>query len=164
MPAANRARRYWLLKSEPESFSFDDLLAKPGRTTHWDGVRNYQARNFMRDEMKKGDLVFFYHSSVDPSEIVGIAEVVREGYPDHTAFDAKDSHFDPKSKADAPTWIMVDIRAVKRLAKPLALGDLRGVKGLESMVLLQRGSRLSVQPVTAAEWAIICKLGGVAVD
>jgi predicted RNA-binding protein with PUA-like domain len=161
MPAAKRARRYWLLKSEPESFSFDDLLASPRRTACWDGVRNYQARNFMRDDMKKGDLVFFYHSSVDPSQIVGIAEVVRESYPDHTAFDAKDSHFDPKSKADAPTWMMVDIRAVRPLAKPLALGDLRGVKGLESMVLLQRGSRLSVQPVTASEWEIICKLGGV---
>jgi predicted RNA-binding protein with PUA-like domain len=164
MPAAKRARRYWLLKSEPESFSFDDLWARPSRTTHWDGVRNYTARNFMRDDMKKGDLVFFYHSSTDPSQIVGIAEVVREGYPDHTAFDAKDSHFDPKSKADAPTWMMVDIRAVRRLPKPLALGDLRGVKGLESMALLQRGSRLSVQPVSAAEWEIVCKMGGVAAD
>jgi len=164
MPAAKRARRYWLLKSEPESFSFDDLMASPRRTSHWDGVRNYQARNFMRDDMKKGDLVFFYHSSVDPSEIVGIAEVVRESYPDHTAFDAADSHFDPKSKADAPTWMMIDIRALRRLAKPLALGELRGVKGLESMVLLQRGSRLSVQPVSAAEWEIVCKLGGVDVD
>jgi len=164
MPAAKRARRYWLLKSEPESFSFDDLMASPRRTSHWDGVRNYQARNFMRDDMKKGDLVFFYHSSVDPSEIVGIAEVVRESYPDHTAFDAADSHFDPKSKADAPTWMMIDIRALRRLAKPLALGELRGVKGLESMVLLQRGSRLSVQPVSAAEWEIVCKLGGVDAD
>src|SRR3954469_13889683 len=113
----------------------------------------------MRDDMKKGDLVFFYHSSVDPSEIVGIAEVVRESYPDHTAFDAKDSHFDPKSKADAPTWMMVDIRAVRPLAKSRALSDLRGVKGLESMVLLQRGSRLSVQPVSVSEWEIVCKLG-----
>jgi predicted RNA-binding protein with PUA-like domain len=161
MPAAKRARRHWLLKSEPESFSFDDLLASPRKTTCWDGVRNYQARNFMRDDMKKGDLVLFYHSSVDPAEIVGIAEVVRESYPDHTAFDAKDSHFDPKSKSDAPTWMMVDIRAVRRLATPLALGQLRGVKGLESMVLLQRGSRLSVQPVSAEEWEIVCNLGGV---
>jgi predicted RNA-binding protein with PUA-like domain len=111
--------------------------------------------------MKKGDLVFFYHSSVDPSEIVGIAEVVRESYPDHTAFDAKDSHFDPKSKPDAPTWMMVDIKGIEALPKPLALADLRGVKGLESMVLLQRGSRLSVQPVTASEWEIVCRLGGV---
>jgi predicted RNA-binding protein with PUA-like domain len=164
MPAAKRARRYWLLKSEPESFSFDDLMASPRHTTCWDGVRNYQARNSMRDDMKKGDLVFFYHSSVDPSEIVGIAEVVRESYPDHTAFDANDSHFDPKSKADAPTWMMVDIKGVRRLPKPLALADLRGVNGLESMVLLQRGSRLSVQPVTASEWKIVCGLGGVSAD
>jgi predicted RNA-binding protein with PUA-like domain len=164
MPAAKRARRYWLLKSEPESFSFEDLMASPRQTTCWDGVRNYQARNFMRDDMKKGDLVFFYHSSVDPSEIVGIAEVVRESYPDHTAFDASDSHFDPKSKPDAPTWMMVDIKGVRRLSKPLALGDLRGVKGLESMVLLQRGSRLSVQPVTESEWKVVCRLAGVSAD
>jgi predicted RNA-binding protein with PUA-like domain len=161
MPAAKRARRYWLLKSEPESFSFDDLLASPRRTTCWDGVRNYTARNFMRDDMKKGDLVFFYHSSTDPSQIVGIAEVVRESYPDHTALDPNDSHFDPKSKADAPTWMMVDIRAIRPLVKPLPLAELRGVKGLERMALLQKGSRLSVQPVTSEEWEIVCELGGV---
>ena len=164
MPAAKRDRRYWLLKSEPESFSFDDLMARPRQTTGWDGVRNYQARNFMRDEMKKGDLVFFYHSSTDPSEIVGIAEVVRESYPDPTAFDAKDSHFDPKSKPEAPTWMMVDIKGLRRLPKPLSLAELRGVKGLEKMVLLQRGSRLSVQPVTESEWKVVSKLGGVADD
>jgi predicted RNA-binding protein with PUA-like domain len=161
MTPATRARRYWLVKSEPDSFSFDDLLASPGRTTCWDGVRNYQARNSMRDDMKKGDLVFFYHSSTEPAAIVGIAEVVRESYPDHTALDPKDPHFDPKSKADAPTWMMVDIKGKKRLPRPLTLADLRGVKGLEKMVLLQKGSRLSVQPVTAAEWAIVCRLGGV---
>jgi predicted RNA-binding protein with PUA-like domain len=163
MPAAKRARRHWLVKSEPDSFSFDDLLASPSRTTCWDGVRNYQARNFMRDDMKKGDLVLFYHSSVDPAEIVGIAEVVRESYPDHTALDPADPHFDPKSRADEPTWMMVDLRAVRRLARPLTLPDLRGVKGLESMALLQKGSRLSVQPVSAAEWEIVCRLGGVPV-
>ena len=161
MPAAARTRRHWLVKSEPDVFSFDDLLASPSRTTCWDGVRNYQARNSMRDDMKKGDLVFFYHSSAEPTAIVGIAEVTREGYPDHTALDPRDSHFDPKSKADAPTWMMVDIKARQKLAKPLSLADLRGVKGLEKMVLLQKGSRLSVQPVTPKEWAIICRLGGV---
>ena len=161
MPAAVSARRYWLVKSEPDSFSFDDLLASPKRTTCWDGVRNYQARNSMRDDMKKGDLVFFYHSSADPTAIVGIAEVVRESYPDDTALDPKHPHFDEKSRADAPTWVMVDIRARSRLPKPLTLGDLRGVKGLEKMVLLQKGSRLSVQPVTAKEWAIVCGLAGV---
>jgi predicted RNA-binding protein with PUA-like domain len=161
MPAAPRARRYWLVKSEPDVFSFDDLLARPNQTTGWDGVRNFQARNFMRDDMKKGDLVFFYHSSTDPMAIVGTAEVVRDGYADQTAFDKKDSHFDPKSNADTPTWYMVDIKAKKRLSKPLTLTELRGVTGLEKMVLLQKGSRLSVQPVSESEWEIICKLGGV---
>ncbi|MBC7672711.1 MAG: EVE domain-containing protein [Polaromonas sp.] len=151
-------RRHWLVKSEPDVFSFDDLMAKPSRTTHWDGVRNYQARNTMRDDMKKGDLVFFYHSSTDPSAIVGIAEVVREGYPDASALDPADSHFDPKSKADTPTWYMVDLEGTEKLPRPLSLAELRGVKGLEKMTLLQKGSRLSVQPVTAAEWTVITKL------
>jgi predicted RNA-binding protein with PUA-like domain len=161
MTPANHARRYWLVKSEPDSFSFDDLLASPGRTTHWDGVRNFQARNTMRDDMKLGDLVFFYHSSTDPAAIVGVAEVVRESYPDHTAFDRKDPHYDPKSKPDAPTWMMVDLQAREPLPRPITLAELRGVKGLETMVLLQKGSRLSVQPVTAKEWEIICRLAGV---
>jgi predicted RNA-binding protein with PUA-like domain len=153
------ARRHWLVKSEPDSFSFSDLVASPNATTGWSGVRNYQARNFMRDEMKRGDLVFFYHSSTDPAAIVGVAEVAREAYPDPTAFDAKDPAFDPKSRADAPTWMMVDLKAVAPLARPLPLAELRGVKGLERMVLLQKGSRLSVQPVTAQEWEIIYRLG-----
>ena len=161
MTPATRARRYWLVKSEPDSFSFDDLLASPDRTTSWDGVRNFQARNSMRDDMKLGDLVFFYHSSTDPAAIVGIAEVVRESYPDHTAFDRQDSHYDPKSKPETPTWMMVDLRAREPLPRPLTLSELRGVKGLEKMVLLQKGSRLSVQPVTAKEWEIVCRLAGV---
>ena len=156
---AARARRHWLVKSEPDVFSFADLVASPDRTTCWDGVRNYQARNSMRDDMRLGDLVFFYHSSTDPAAIVGVAEVVREAYPDHTAFDKTDPHHDPRSKPDAPTWRMVDLRAVEPLAHPLALADLRGVKGLEKMTLLQTGSRLSVQPVTAREWEIVYKLG-----
>jgi predicted RNA-binding protein with PUA-like domain len=159
MSTAKRARRYWLVKSEPNCFSFDDLLRSPGRTTCWDGVRNFQARNFMRDDMKSGDLVFFYHSSAEPPAIVGVAEVVREGYPDHTAFDPAADHFDPKSSAEAPTWIMVDLRAVERLTRSLTLADLRGVPGLEKMALLQRGSRLSVQPVSADEWEIVHGLG-----
>ena len=162
MTPESRARRYWLVKSEPDTFSFDDLLAKPGRTTHWDGVRNFQARNFMRDDMKRGDLVFFYHSSADPTAIVGIAEVARDGYPDPTALDPKDPHYDPKSKKDAPTWFMVDLRAREPFPKPLTLADLRAVKGLEKMVLLQKGSRLSVQPVTEREWEIVCRAAGVA--
>jgi predicted RNA-binding protein with PUA-like domain len=159
MATSRRPRRYWLVKSEPNAFSFDDLLESPDRTTCWDGVRNYQARNFMRDDMKVGDLVFFYHSSAEPTAIVGVAEVVRDGYPDHTAFDPADPHFDPKSKADSPTWIMVDLRAIEKFARPLSLSDLRGVPGLERMALLQQGSRLSVQPVTAEEWAIVHRLG-----
>ncbi len=160
MPSKSAApRRYWLVKSEPDVFSFDDLLARPKRTTHWDGVRNYQARNTMRDDMKKGDLVFFYHSSADPTEIAGIAEVVREGYPDPTALDPKDSHFDPKSKADAPSWYMVDLKAVEKLTRPITLAELRTMKGLEKMTLLQKGSRLSVQPVTEQEWKIIHAAG-----
>jgi predicted RNA-binding protein with PUA-like domain len=160
MSTPPRARRHWLVKSEPDVFSFDDLLASPQRTIGWDGVRNYQARNFMRDDMKRGDLVLFYHSSTEPAAIVGVAEVVREAYPDPTAFDPADAHFDPKSKVDAPTWVQVDLRAVERLARPLSLADLRGVKGLEQMTLLQRGSRLSVQPLSPEEWAIVQRLGG----
>jgi predicted RNA-binding protein with PUA-like domain len=153
------ARHYWLVKSEPDTFSFADLVACPNGTTGWDGVRNYQARNFMRDGMKRGDLVFFYHSSTDPAAIVGVAEVAREAYADPTALDASDPHFDPKSRADAPTWMMVDLRAVEPLARALSLADLRGVKGLETMALLQKGSRLSVQPVTAKEWEIVYRMG-----
>lgn len=148
-------KRYWLVKSEPDVFSITDLEAAPKKTTCWDGVRNYQARNTMRDDMKKGDLVFFYHSNADPSAIAGIAEVVKEGYPDHTAFDESDGHYDPKSNPDSPTWYMVDVRHVETFKVPLSLNDLRGVKGLEKMVLLQKGSRLSVQPVTEKEWEII---------
>ena len=161
MTPATRERRYWLVKSEPSSFSFDDLLASPDRTTGWEGVRNFQARNTMRDDMKLGDLVFFYHSSTEPAAIVGIAEVVREGYPDPTAFDRTDSHYDPKSEPDAPPGMMVDLRAREPLPRPVTLSELRGVKGLEKMMLLQKGSRLSVQPVTAKEWEIVCRLAGV---
>ena len=152
-------RRYWLVKSEPDVFSFDDLLASPKKTAHWDGVRNFQARNTLRDQMKKGDLVFVYHSSADPTAIVGVAEVVKEGYPDHTAFDAKDPHFDPRSSKDKPTWFMVDLRAVEAFERPITLAELRATKGLEKMVLLQKGSRLSVQPVSEQEWEIIHALG-----
>ena len=155
---ASGTPRFWLVKSEPESFSWDDLWSSPGRTTHWDGVRNYQARNFMRDGMRVGDQVLFYHSSTGMPAIVGIAEVVREAYPDHTAFDPADPHYDPKSRPDAPAWLMVDLRAVRPLERPVTLPMLRETPGLGQMVLLQRGSRLSVQPVTPAEWAVIERL------
>lgn len=153
------APRHWLVKSEPAAFSFDDLLASPGRTACWDGVRNYQARNFLRDEMTSGDLVLFYHSSAEPTAVVGIAEVVRGGYPDTTALDRESSHFDPKSSAASPTWYAVDIRAVEKLRHPLTLTELRQVPQLKQMTLLQKGSRLSVQPVTLAEFELIRKLG-----
>jgi len=148
---------YWLMKSEPEVFSIDDLAEAPGQTTCWDGVRNYQARNFMKS-MEFGDQVFFYHSNADPSCIAGIAEVVRKAYPDHTALDPHDHHFDPKATAEKPIWEMVDLRFVRKFARPLALEDLRPVAGLEKMELLRRGSRLSVQPVTPAEWKIITRI------
>ena len=151
-------RQYWLLKTEPTTFSFDDLWKAPKRTTKWDGVRNFQARNMLRDQMKEGDQIFIYHSSADPTGIVGIAEVARSGYPDPTAFDAKDSHFDPKSKKESPTWYVVDVRAVKKLPRMVTLEELRTVRGLENMVLLRKGSRLSVQPVSAEEWKIITGL------
>ncbi|TAJ08290.1 MAG: EVE domain-containing protein [Nitrospirae bacterium] len=150
-------RPYWLMKSEPGAFSIDDLRKAPGRKTCWDGVRNYQARNYMR-AMKAGDQVFFYHSNADPPAIVGIAEVVREAYPDPTAFDQQHRHYDPKSKLEKPLWDMVDIRLVKILTRPLSLERLRQEPGLKRMELLRKGSRLSVQPVQAAEWALILRL------
>ena len=154
MPAkksAASAHRHWLVKSEPGTFSWDDLWRAPKRTTSWDGVRNYQARNFMRDDMRVGDLAFYYHSGDAPT-ITGVAEVVRAAYPDHTAFDAADPHFDQKSRPDAPTWVMVDVRAVERLDPPITLDELRATPGLDGLELLRRGSRLSVQPVSAAHW------------
>ena len=145
------------MKSEPTTFSFDDLLRAPGKTTHWDGVRNFVARNFLRDGMKRGDRVFFYHSSTDPQAIVGICEVVREGYPDHTALDRNHAHFDPDSdKADA-RWYMVDLRAVADLARPVPLREIKARKELAGMALLRIG-RLSVTPVSAKEWDVICAM------
>ncbi len=147
---------YWLVKSEPGAFSFDDLLARPDRTTFWDGVRNFAARGHLR-AMKKGDRVFFYHSNANPSAIVGIAEVAREAYPDSTAFDANDAHYDPKSKPDAPTWFMVDLRGIERLPRPVSLDEIKKIDALASMALVRLG-RLSVQPVTPKEWETVMKL------
>lgn len=147
-------KRFWLVKSEPETFSFDALLAAPGKTTHWDGVRNFAARNFLRDGMKRGDRVFFYHSSSNPQAIVGICEVVREAYPDATAFDKKHHGFDESSKKDAPTWFMVDLRAVERLKRPVTLAEIKATPALAEMALVRIG-RLSVTPVTTREWETI---------
>lgn len=153
--------RYWLMKSEPGAFSIDDLEASPDMTTSWDGVRNYQARNFMRDDMRVGDKVFFYHSVKNPG-IVGLAEVVRESYPDHTAWDPEDGHYDPRSTPEKPLWFMVDIRLVKKFSAPLSLKFLRTVPGLETMELLRKGSRLSVQPVSPEEFDRILERAGEA--
>ena len=155
-------KRYWLVKSEPDCFSWDDLMAAPGRTTCWDGVRNYQARNFMRDGMKKGDLVLFYHSSAEPNAVLGVAEVVREAYPDPTQFDPKADHFDPKSDTASPTWIMVDLKAREAFRRPVTLAELKKDPRLDGMELLKRGSRLSVQAVSPEHWAVVCELGGAA--
>ena len=156
---AHRGGRHWLVKSEPGVFSFADLLAAPGQTTAWDGVRNYQARNFMRDDMRIGDLVLFHHSNADPAGVAGVAEVVSAAYPDPTALDPADPNFDPKSRAEAPTWMMVDLRAVEAFASLVPLDVLRATPALVGMELLRRGSRLSVQPVTSEEFAAVLALG-----
>ena len=158
MPTRPTAR-YWLVKSEPDVFGFDDLLAAPGRTAGWDGVRNYQARNYMRDDMRVGDGVLFYHSNGDPAGVAGLAEVARAAYPDATAFDPAHDGYDPKSRPEAPVWLQVDVRAVERFARVVTLAELRAEPALAEMVVLRRGNRLSVTPVTAAEWAAVCRLG-----
>ncbi len=154
-----RERRYWLVKSEPEVFSFDDLVRAPKRTTHWDGVRNFAARNFLRDGMKLGDHVFFYHSMANPQVIVGICEVVREGYPDPSAFDKKSYGYDENSKPDDPQWYMVDLRAVDQLPRPVTLPEIKARKELADMALIRIG-RLSVTPVRVKEWETIVKMAG----
>lgn len=152
--------RYWLLKSEPSAFSIDDLAASPRKTTCWDGVRNYQARNFMRDDMRKGDLVLFYHSSSDITGVAGIAEVARESYVDHTAFDPRDKHFDPKSKQESPRWFMVDVRLKRKLRRVIPLRELREYENrqLKELALLRKGNRLSILPVTKKQWDFILSL------
>ena len=140
--------RYWLMKTEPDEFSWDDLEKKPKKIGSWDGVRNYQARNFMRDEFKKGDLVLFYHSSCETPGIYGLAKVVKEAYPDPTALDKKSDYFDEKSFKDGESrWVMVDVQAVERFSRPATLEDIRKDSALKSMLLLRPGQRLSVQPV-----------------
>jgi predicted RNA-binding protein with PUA-like domain len=154
-------RRYWLFKSEPSSFSIDDLQQRPGQTEHWDGVRNFQARKYLRDEVQVGDLVFFYHSNIPQPAIVGIAEVVRGGYPDWTAWHPDSDHFDPRSSEAKPLWYMVDVRFVQRLPRPVTLAEIKQHPELAGMVLLSR-SRLSIQPVTEEEWRQILRLAGMA--
>ncbi len=150
--------KYWLMKSEPSCFSIDDLYRAPKQTTSWDGVRNYQARNFMRDDMNVGDLVFYYHSNCQPPGIAGIAEVVRTAYPDFTAWDPESEHPDPKSTPEHPRWFMVDIQFKKKFSEFLSLDELKFYSELSKMLLLRKGNRLSVLPVTQDEWQFICEL------
>ena len=154
------AQSYWLFKTEPGTFSIDDLASAPNQTTSWEGVRNYQARNMLRDDMREGDRVLVYHSGKDPS-VVGTATIVRGGYPDHFAWDESSHYYDPKSTAEEPRWYMVDIRLDQRFERPLPLSELRDVAALAEMELLRKGSRLSVQPVRKQEWTAILKKAGV---
>ena len=156
--SAARAPGHWLLKSEPEAFSLDDLKAAPKRTDHWDGIRNYQARNFMRDEMNKGDLAFFYHSNCPEPGIVGIVRIVREAYPDHTAFDPDSPYFDPKSDPSSPRWVMVDVRYQRRLKRTVTLAEMKAAPELEGFDLLRKGNRLSILPVAARYWEAVLAL------
>ncbi len=151
---------YWLFKSEPSTFSIADLAASKRKRTHWDGVRNYQARNFMRDRMQKGDRGFFYHSSCAEPGIVGIVEVVKTAYPDHTQFDPNDPHYDPDSDPSNPRWYMVDVALERVLERPITLAELkRHASGaLKNMLLLRRGNRLSITPVSEDEWNFILSL------
>jgi predicted RNA-binding protein with PUA-like domain len=152
---------YWLMKSEPDTFGIDHLAKKPKQTAGWDGVRNFQARNYLR-EMQVGDLVFFYHSSTEIPGIVGIAKVVREAYPDSTAFDKKNDHYDADSDPEKPRWYQVDVQLVRKFARVISLEELRTHASgkLKDMVVLKRGNRLSITPVTKSEWTFVESLAG----
>ena len=150
---------YWLIKSEPDAFSIDDLKNSPGKKDHWDGIRNYQARNFMRDDMQKGDQVFFYHSNCKEPGIVGIAEIVSGAYPDHTAFDANEKYFDPRSKPENPRWLMVDVRYRRKTRRLISLAELKShAEQFENFALVRRGNRLSIMPVSQEHWDFILSL------
>ncbi len=152
-------RRYWLFKSEPTAYSFADLLNEADRTAEWDGVRNYQVRNFMRDDMKVGDGILFYHSSAKPLAVIGTARIVSEAYPDSTAWDPAEKHYDPKSTPDNSIWLMVDIQAEKEFARPVTLDEIKQTPKLQDMPLVRRGMRLSIQPVTQEEWDEVVSMG-----
>jgi predicted RNA-binding protein with PUA-like domain len=155
-------RRYWLMKSEPGCFSFDDLRLCPEGKVHWDGVRNYEARNLLRDEVKAGDGVLFYHSNVPEPSVVGLAEVVREGYPDFTALDPQGDHFDSRATEENPIWYMVDVRYLAPLERTLSRKELKAHPHLAGMMLLKKGVRLSVQPVSGQQWRAVLELAGSA--
>lgn len=147
---------YWLMKSEPETFSIDDL--KKMKREHWDGIRNYQARNMMRDDMKKGDLALFYHSNTTPPGIVGVMEIVKESYPDFTAFDPDSKYYDPKSTEDKPRWYMVDVRFKEKFKHMITLSALKANAALKDMLILRKGNRLSITPVTKKQWDAVLKM------
>jgi predicted RNA-binding protein with PUA-like domain len=153
--------RYWLLKTEPDTFSFDDLKARPKKTEPWNGVRNYQVRNMMRDDMNLGDLGFFYHSSCPQPGIAGVVKIVREAHPDPTQFDPSSEYFDPGSKREAPRWLMVDVKWEADFARFVSLDEMRTDPKLADMQILRRGNRLSITPVEKAHWDRVCKLGGL---
>jgi predicted RNA-binding protein with PUA-like domain len=153
------AKKFWLFKSEPSEFSWEDLKKSKNQTTFWDGIRNYQARNFLRDEIKNSDGVLFYQSSTEPLAIIGYCDVVKEGYTDHTQFDSKIDHYDPKADPKNPTWYMVDIKLAKEFNNSVTLDIIKVNPKLKNMKLIQRGQRLSIQPVTQAEWDEILKIG-----
>ena len=159
MPKASR--KYWLMKSEPEVFSFDDLLAAKGRTTPWEGVRNHQARNFLRDEVRAGDGVLFYHSNAEPPGVAGVARVVRAAYPDESQFDPRSPYFDPKSPRASPRWVVVDVQGLARLPSFVSLPAIKASAALATMGVARPGNRLSIQPVTPAEWRLVLRLGGL---
>ena len=149
---------YWLFKSEPSTFSVDDLQKKPKQTEHWDGVRNYQVRNMLREQIKKGDLGFFYHSSCTPPGIAGIIEVVREGYPDPSAFDPESKYYDPRSTAAKPNWFMVDVKLIEKFPRFITLAEIKQQPNLQNMLILRKGNRLSITSVTKQEWDVIVNL------
>ena len=153
--------KFWLIKSEPSEFSIEDLEKSTNQTTYWDGVRNYQARNYIRDELKIGDKVLFYHSNTEPNAVVGVCEVVKEAYPDHTQFDSKHVHYDPKADMKHPAWFMLDIKFVKKFKRPITLEEIKTNLKLAKMKLVHKGNRLSVMPVTPDEFEEILKMGNL---
>mgnify|MGYP006436681007 FL=1 len=153
--------QYWLVKCEPHECSFDELKTREKRTGYWRGVRNYQARNLIRDQMAKGDLAFFYHSNCDEPGVAGIAEIVAAGHPDPSQFDKSDRYYDEKSRAEDPRWYSFDVKWKKKLKSFVSLTDLKANTKLEEMKVVQKGQRLSIQPVSAAEWKQVCKMGGI---
>jgi predicted RNA-binding protein with PUA-like domain len=154
------AKKYWLFKSDPDDFSIEDLKRSPKQSTGWSGVRNYQARNFLRDEIKHGDEILFYHSNEEPPSVKGVCEVIKEGYADESQFNPEDKHFYPSSNPEEPIWFQVDIKLKKEFGKPVTLPEIKEKASLKDMLLLKRGNRLSVMPVTEKEFNIILKMAG----